>query len=118
RKNGRADHLGAKYGAFQVEVHDLIQYLLGLFQDRPALNERASVVNQNIDRTELIDGALHQRTNLAGSPDIRMNRNRLPAGGDNAVTHLLGAFLIAMVSDGDAGAQIRQHSRGGGANPG
>ena len=106
------DRLRGEHGALEVEREDLVEALLGDLGDAEPGDQRAGVVDEDVDRPELGRRALHERANVLGAPHVGRDGDRRAAGRHDPVARLFGALPVAMVAERDVGAEIRERDRG------
>jgi hypothetical protein len=83
-----------------------------------AFDERSGVVDEDVNRSELARHLVDHRTHRVARADIGPDGDRPASGRGDAVACGRGAALIGVISDRDAGAEIRHHHRRGGPNSG
>ncbi len=72
-----------------MHAHHVLEILDGHFQER-AIAQDAGVVDQDVERTKVVDSALHHAPSGFGIGDIAEVRHRFPSGRANLFCHLLG----------------------------
>jgi len=85
-----AKNLRAQHRALQIEIHHFVPAFFGNCRRLLSFDQRAGIVNQNIDGAEFLDRALDHRLNLIGTSHVGANRNRFPAGASDLLAHLRG----------------------------
>jgi hypothetical protein len=113
RGDARAD-----VGAFQIEIEDFVPALFGQFEEAQALDERAGVVDEDVERAEVADGGVEKGMAFGGIADVGAQGDRGAAGGFDRGDGFVRAFFIPEIIDGDFCAGCGEKNCRGGADSG
>ena len=105
------DHRGGhrlrgQHGALEVERDDLVEARLGELEDPEPRDERPGVVDENIDRSEIGDRAIDDRTDVVRAPHVGLDGNGRASSRHNPIARVFGAFPVAMVGERDLRPEI------------
>jgi hypothetical protein len=116
--HGRRDGAATGHHAGEIKVEDLVPALVGDLGDALAFDERAGIVDEDIDGAESPDSAIDHGLDVFGAAHVGLDGERFGAGFFEFATHLFGAFFVVVVSEGDVRAEIGEDGRGGGSDAG
>ena len=96
--------------AAQVHADDVVPLAVGHVDDR-AVPQNAGVVDQHVQRSELLDRELDQPVRARGGGDVIATRDRLAACGSDLRHDLLSRSLVTARAVGPA-AEVVHHDLG------
>ena len=103
--HGAADDLRAQEAAREVEIHLLLPSLERLGLDGHAHLAVAHVVDEDVDRSHLVDDSLARLLAISGHRHVGFDSPRLPATRPNLPSRLVERVLCS-TGDDDVGAGI------------
>src|SRR5215510_3356201 len=112
------DGLRAQERALQIELNDLIPASLSQFQQSQTLDERTSVVDQNVNRAERRDRLIDHPPNVYRPGHVGSERDRASARGDYHPLRVFRARLVTVVIYGHCRAGFRERNSGSAADAG
>ena len=103
--HGAADDLRAQEAAREVEIHLLLPSLERLGLDGHAHLAVAHVVDEDVDRSHLVDDSLARLLAISGHRHVGFDSPRLPATRPNLPSRLVERVLCS-TGDDDVGTGI------------
>ncbi len=74
-------------------------------------DQRAGVVHEDVDRSQLGRGLLDQRADLSLVPHVALDGDRRAACRDDPIARVFRSLLIAVIRDADARAEVGERRR-------
>ena len=110
------DHRGGhglrgEHGAGKVQRHNLVEALLGDFENPKPRDERSGVVDEDVDRPELAGNAIDERVDIFTAAHISPHRECRTSRCANPIARVFGALPVSVVAEGDACPEGRQRLR-------